>query len=253
MQYTFSPEVMGYVQFATGYKGGGINPHPVFIQDIVPFKAETLSSYEIGAKTQWFMNRLRLNVAVFVSDYRNLQVTIIAPDASDVITNTGHVRVKGFEAELDAEPVPALLFNASVGYLDYKTLELGALNGAPGSPTLTTKPAYVPDWKINLGVQYAIDLMKTGTLTPRLDWTWQSKVFNDPGNNPLAAQPAYGLVDARLTWIPPDSRWTVSLALQNALNKLYYINKFDDSNAFNTVTGQPGMPRTVFATVRRSF
>ncbi len=244
---------MTYVQYATGYKGGGINPHPVFVTQVAPFQAEHLISYEAGIKAQGFDNRLRMNAAVFDSEYRNLQITVIGAAGADIVLNAGHVRIKGVEGEFDAEPVSGLLFNASFGYLDYNIIDLGNAAGVPGAPVKGDKPAYVPDWKYNIGVQYRIDLMRAGSLTPRLDWTYQTRVFNDPGNNPLAMQPGYGLLDGRVTWDSPDGRWQTALQLQNLLNKVYYINMFDDSRAFNSVTGQPGRPRTVYFSVRRTF
>ncbi len=252
LQYSWTPQVMTYIQYATGYKGGGINPHPAAISEVVPFAAEHLASYEAGAKTQWFDNRLRLNAAAFLSDYRNLQITVVAADAADIVSNAGHVRITGLEGELEAEPAAGLLLNASFGYLHYHTVDLGAAAGVPGGPCLTCQPTYVPNWKYNVGVQYAIDLKRAGVLTPRLDWTFQTKVYNDPSNNPLLLQPGYGLLDARLTWDAPDGKWQVALKLQNALNKVYYVNMFDDLQGFNSVTGQPGWPVTELKPCRSS-
>ncbi len=253
LQYNWTPAFMTYLQFATGYKGGGINPHPAAISEVTPFAAESLSSYEIGAKSQWFNNRLRLNAAAFISDYRNLQITVVAADAADIVANAGHVKISGLEGELEAEPVAGLLWNASFGYLHYKTLDLGAAAGVAGGPCLKCQPAYVPNWKYNFGLQYRIDLMNGGVLTPRVDWTYQTRGFNDPSNDPLTLQPGYGLLDARVTWDSPDGRWQGAVVLKNALNKVYYVNMFDDLQGFNSVTGQPGWPRTVMATVRRTF
>ena len=253
LQYQWTPNVMTYVQYATGYKGGGINPHPVFIAQVAPFQAEHLTSYEAGAKTQWMDNRLRLNAAVFDSEYKNLQITVIGAAGADIVLNAGHVRITGVEGEASLEPTPALLMNGSFGYLDYNILDLGNAAGIPGAPVKGDKPAYVPTFKYNLGIQYRIDLKAAGALTPRVDWTYQTEVFNDPGNNPLARQPGYGLMDLGVTWDAPDGAWQTALTMQNVLNKVYYINMFDDSRAFNSVTGQPGRPRTIFFRVRRNF
>ena len=253
LQYQWTPDIMTYVQYATGYKGGGINPHPVFITDVQPFAEEDLTSYEIGAKTQWFDNRLRANLAGFISDYKDLQITVVAPNAADIVQNAGHIRISGIEGEFDAEPVEGLLMNASFGYLHYHTIDLGYAAGVPGGPTKTSKPAYIPTWKFNMGMQYAMPLQDAGTLTSRLDFTFQTKIYNDPSNNPLAKQGAYGLLDARVTWDSPDTNWEVAVQLKNALDKVYYVNMFDDSASVNAVTGQPGWPRTVMASVRRNF
>jgi iron complex outermembrane receptor protein len=61
------------------------------------------------------------------------------------------------------------------------------------------------------------------------------------------------LLDARLTWESPQREWQVAVALQNALDKVYYINKLDNTGSFGVVDGQPGMPRTVFMSLKRKF
>jgi iron complex outermembrane receptor protein len=253
LQYDWTSNVMTYAQYATGFKGGGINPHPVFASQAVPFKAETLSSYEVGAKTQWLDNRVRLNAAAFISNYTDLQITVIGPAGADIVQNAGHIRISGVEGELEASPAAGLLLNASFGYLHYHTIELGAAAGVVGGPTLDSKPPYIPTWKTNIGVQYGIRLPGGGALTPRVDWTYQTEVFNDPSNDPLARQPAYGLLDTRLTWDASDQRWQAALMIQNALDKVYYINKYDNSGSFGVVDGQPGLPRTLFFTIKRKF
>ncbi len=253
IQYDWTPGLMTYVQFATGFKGGGINPHPVFADQAVPFKAEKLTSYEVGAKTQWFENRLRFNTAVFISDYKDLQITVIGPAGADIVQNAGHIRISGVEGEIEAEPARHLLLNGSFGYLNYHTIDLGAAAGVPGGPTTNSMPPYIPRWKFNAGAQYAIDLPGDGTVTPRVDFTYQTKVYNDPSNDPLALQPAYGLLDARLTWDSPQRAWELALLVQNALDKVYYINKYDNAASFGVVDGQPGLPRTAFFTIKRKF
>jgi len=253
LQYQWTPELMTYVQYATGFKGGGINPHPVYASQVVPFKAETLASFEVGIKSQWFDNRVRVNGALFDSNYRDLQITVIGAAGADIIQNAGKVRIMGAEGEAQAEPVPKFVFSASFGYLYYHTIELGSAANVPGGPTLDTAPPYIPTWKFNVGVQYGLTLPGLGEFTPRLDWTYQTRVFNDPSNNPLAEQAAYGLLSARLTWDTPFKGWQAALEIQNALDKVYYINKYDDLASFNVVDGQPGMPRTAFVSVKKSF
>jgi iron complex outermembrane receptor protein len=225
----------------------------VYASQAVPFRAEKVTSYEAGAKTQWLDNRVRLNAAAFLSNYKDLQITVIGPAGADIVQNAGHIRISGVEGEFAAEPVARMLLNGSFGYLNYHTVDLGSAAGVAGGPTLTTKPAYVPTWKFNVGAQYAIDLAGGSVLTPRVDWTYQTEVFNDPSNDPLARQPAYGLLDARVTWDTPDRHWQVAVLVQNALNKVYYVNMYDDSGSFGVVDGQPGWPRTALFTIKRKF
>lgn len=251
LQYQWTPNIMTYAQFATGYKGGGINPHPVYASQVEPFKDETLDSYEIGAKTQWFDNRLRANITGFISESHNLQITVIGAAGADIVKNAKHVEISGVEGEFDAEPVPGLVLNSSVSYLNYDYLDLGTASGFPGAPGLSDRPPYIPTWKYSLGIQYAIDMGDAGILTPRVDWSWKSDFYNDPSNDPRARQAGYGLMDMRVTYDTPDDVWEAALEVKNALNKVYYVNMYDDLGSFNTLDGQPGRPRTVFFTLKR--
>ena len=63
VQYQWTDTLMSYVQYATGFKGGGVSPRPFSAAQAVPFDPEELESYEIGVKTDLFDRRMRLNVA----------------------------------------------------------------------------------------------------------------------------------------------------------------------------------------------
>src|SRR5690606_36394736 len=41
-QYRWSDSLMTYAQFSTGFKGGGVNPRPYFIEQVQPFEMETI-------------------------------------------------------------------------------------------------------------------------------------------------------------------------------------------------------------------
>ncbi|MCC6201993.1 MAG: TonB-dependent receptor, partial [Gammaproteobacteria bacterium] len=67
LDYRWNDSVMTYVQVATGYKGGGVNPRPFVLAQLLPFNSEELLSYEVGFKTMLFDRRMRFNGAVFVN------------------------------------------------------------------------------------------------------------------------------------------------------------------------------------------
>ncbi len=114
---------MTYATVSTGYKGGGVNPRPSTLSEILPFKPEDLTAYEIGSKTQWFDNRLRLNGDFFVSDYKDLQTAYVGPGApGSVILNTGHVIIYGTELTAAATPFPGLQIDSTASWLHNKTV-----------------------------------------------------------------------------------------------------------------------------------
>jgi iron complex outermembrane receptor protein len=67
---------MTYAQIATGFKGGGVNPRPFFVQQAVPFNPEKLTAYEAGFKSDLLDRHLRVNGAVFLNKYKDIQLTV---------------------------------------------------------------------------------------------------------------------------------------------------------------------------------
>lgn len=257
MQYQWTKDFMSYVSYATGFKGPGINPRPQAAIFATPFAEEDLKSYEVGTKIQSFDNRLRTNLAAFLSDYTNLQLSIpvnIGGVPGSTISNAGKVRITGFEVELQAEPAIGLFLDASLAYLKYDIRELGAAANVPGSIAKGYMAPYVPEWKGSLGVQYAYALgASAGALTPRLDYSYQSKSFADPNNNPYSEIPAYGVLDFHLSYDTASSDWQARLDVSNVTNKFYWANVYSQYNAGGMVVGRPSLPRTWFVTVKRSF
>ena len=260
LQYQWTPDLMSYVSFSTGYKMGGINPKPVQATDIKPFSAEKLSAYEIGTKTEWFDHHLVLNVDGYVSDYRQIQLSEFLPpplgDGGTIVVNAGHVRIEGVEADFEARPLPGVQFDGGASYLNYQFLSLGDAAGQVGGPTLESTAPYVPRWQLSLGAQYTELLGAGGSLTARLDGSYRSLVYFDLANTQAAAQSGYGLANARLAWSDRENLWTAALEVSNLTNKLYYLTKTPTLNtdgSVYSVSGTPGMPRTAFVTVERHF
>ncbi|RYE66741.1 MAG: TonB-dependent receptor, partial [Oxalobacteraceae bacterium] len=92
-----------------------------------------------------------------------------------------------------------------------------------------------------------------GTLTPRLDWSYQSS--RAPSTRTTAwNQPAYSIVNARLTYDMPESGFAISAGVTNLFDKLYYENFFilQDSGQSN-VQGQPAAPRQWYLQLKKTF
>ena len=256
-QYKFTPGLMAYATVATGFKGPGVNPRPSSAAELLPFGEEDLRSYEVGLKSELFDRKLRLSVDAYQSDYTNLQLTVtrVLPSGvpGSITANAGKARIRGFEGEFTAEPVRNLEFNASVGYIDFRYLDLGDAANQPGGPCLSCTTPFVPKWSFNAGAQYKVDLGDYGALTPRLDYSYKSKVYSDSSNYEPGAIPGYGLWNARVAYDSPKKDWELAVQVQNLANKYYFVNKFQGYFALGTLVGQPARPRTVLATLKYNF
>jgi iron complex outermembrane recepter protein len=254
VDYRWSPDIMTYAQVSTGFKGGGVNPRPFTADQVNPFGPETLTAYEVGLKSDLFAHTVRLNLSAFFNQYDKIQLTALACPTAPCAQpfNAGDAEVKGAELELTVKPIAALLVDASASYLDF---EYKSLSPNTAGITLGMITPYTPKQKYSAGAQYEFVLGSAGSLTPRVDWSHQSKMYTNPVNGPTNLVNGYGLLNARLTWRDSNDTWEAALFATNLTNKFYYLNKFDlgVGPPFFVVNGQPGAPREWGVTLKRKF
>lgn len=273
LTYKWTDDFMTYAQVSTGFKGGGVNPRPFYGIQAFSFDPETTTAYELGAKSQLFNNSVRLNGALFFNKYKDIQESVNDCTAKVVslggdpglgvpclaIVNAGDADVKGAELELEWFPIEALQLDGSVSYLKFKFTRIDPAvaydpvtnpNGLePGDVT-----PFSPKKKASLGIQYAIDLGSAGSVTPRVDASYQDRIYTDASNTTDGAIDSYTLVNSSVTWRGADKDWQMAFEGKNLTDKLYYLNRVNAvSSGGGTTYATPGLPRTYMFTVKRSF
>jgi len=143
VSYKVTPDTLAYAKIATGYVAGGL-------LSAIPYKPESLTSYEAGLKSQLFGNKLRANFAAFYSDYKDLQVQTFTGGVQR-FENAGKARIWGLEGEFEAVPVEGLNLVANFGYTNFKYREY--LQGGVNVASIV-RPIYTPKWNVRLGGQY---------------------------------------------------------------------------------------------------
>ncbi|HWW65667.1 MAG TPA: TonB-dependent receptor [Sphingomonadaceae bacterium] len=266
-QYQFTETVMAYAQFATGFKGGGINPRPYFPSQVQSFGPETVNAYEVGLKTELFDRRARVNISAFFNDYKDIQLGLLScpqynptPPGPGVPglpcalpANAGDAHVKGFEVETSLRPTDGLLIDGSLSYLDFEYQRIDPAASGPGGVQLDYVTPYSAKWKWSAGIQYVIDLGGSGSLTPRFDAAYTSSVYTNAANAESNRVPAYTLANARLTWQNAGKDLAIAAEVTNLFDKYYYLNNFDLAASAGYVTSQPGRPREWALTVTKHF
>ena len=251
-QYRWSDEVMTYAQYSTGFKGGGISPRPFVPSQAQPFNPEKLRSSEIGAKTDFFDRKLRLNTAVFYSKYQDLQLGLqLCPGAPcGQIANAGDATIKGLEVEATFHPVAGLTIDGSYSYINFK---YDSLSAQVTSYQLSYVAPFMPKQKYSAGAQYEIVVGEHGLLIPRVDFSYQGGLYTNGNNQPNNYIEAYSLMNARLTWKATGGKWESALEVTNIGNKWYLLSKGDAYTGAGNVDGQPGRPREWALSVKRKF
>jgi iron complex outermembrane receptor protein len=279
--YRFNPAVMAYVSAGTGYKAGGVGPRPFNAQQAQPFGPETVTSYEIGLKTDLFDRRMRFNVAGFYNDFKDAQIVLLScpqyggPGPCALPQNAGNAHVWGVEGEIFAVPVGGLQFDLSGSYLhwDWQCVNPEVvMTVEPGQPTACTSDPAVIDLLAttpigfiqkqgHVGVQYEFAFANGATLTPRFDAAYQGPQ-NGSNTRPAPGSPSeiYGRVggftvaNANLTLANAKKDLELQLQATNLFNHYYFYSKFDLTGAGSgTITGSPGPPFGWSLTVRKKF
>lgn len=234
IDYDFNEDVFGYFSFSQGFKSGGwttrllvpevdiVNGAPV-PGDAPGFDEEEADAFELGIKSRFLDNRVQLNLAVFYTDYSNIQITV-QRGISPTFENGGEGEVTGFEGEFQAYLSDNFVLTGSIGILDAKYTKL------PAETVLTLDSKFVntPDFSAHLGGDYTIPFRSNGSLTLHADYTHNSRVENDNENNPLFSQPSVDLVNVSAVYEAPSGRWQIALGGHNITNKRYVVSAFQN-------------------------
>ena len=220
LSWQVTPGNMLYAGASRGFKSGGLNGRPQG-DHIEPFDPEFVWAYEVGGKSTWLNDRLRLNAAAFHSDYDGIQFLVGEEGQLSFLTeNAGDGHIDGFEVEAEAQPVSGLVLTAGVGHLSARLDQVA--DGVPVDFVGHRLPA-APSWSYNLGAQYARPAGR-GFMIARADWSYRSFVYSNIENTPTLAQQAHGKVNARLSWTPPSNRWEIALHGSNLTDEAVIEN-----------------------------
>jgi iron complex outermembrane receptor protein len=251
----FTDNTMLYAQASRGFKSGGYNirANTVLVPESAePFKDETAIAYEAGAKTQWLQGRLTLDAAVFHTDYRNIQLSVLTPYDSDGngskdllygdFRNAGAGTIEGAELELAARTGSRFRWLGHVGYLETKYDEYRSKGVDIADEQRFTN---APRWTAGASAIADIPLRWGGWLLARVDGNYQSKVYPTTDLSEAIAQDGYTLWNASLTWRSPQQNWQVALGGQNLGDKAYRVTGYAFPPPIGITTGYYGAPRTV--------
>jgi iron complex outermembrane receptor protein len=259
VQYQVIPELMAYGQVSSGFKGGGYNPRPFSQAQALPHDPENLIAYELGIKTDLLNKRVRINLAGFFNQYNDIVVTATQcpPYAMPIAPcflplNAGTANIVGGELETLITPVTGLGINGSLSYLNFKYQSISPIGASSGITTDMTAP-YAPAWEGSLGAQYEAVIRSAGSITPRLDFSYQDFFYTTPTNTSFSRVDAHALLNGRLWWTSTDKLWLAALEVTNITGLVYYYNIRDDRGSSYTVQGQPAPPRMWAVTLRRNF
>jgi len=247
--YRFSSSVLGYAKLSKGYRAGGLNLRGSgSIETFADFEPETVLSYEVGLKSDLYDRRIRLNAALFYSDYEDIQRSILIGTSTGgvatAVQNAAEGAVHGAELEIQALATERLRLAASLGYThaEYDQYQSGTTDKSDEPFPFT------PEWSGSISADYTVPL-GFGSLNGRADYSFQSEsVVASAGINasvlPIQTQGDYGLLNARLTATIDKLGLEIAAFARNLLDKEYKVSTVELITAgIGLVEGQYGPPR----------
>jgi iron complex outermembrane receptor protein len=249
-QFDFTDNLRGYVRVASGFRSGGFNGNVTSQVAVNVVQPETLTDYEVGLKSEWFDNRLTVNVSAFIYDYKNIQVNVqgsLNGQSATTLRNAANGRISGVELEILARPTSRLTIRANGGWLieaeytDFLTQVL--VNNVPTIVDASgNQIARAPRLTGTLDAEYALPLTDGHELLIGADVNYRSHIYFNAvaQTDPLQEQDAYALVNARLAWRADNGRWTLGAYVQNLTNHRYvHNNNVPRNGAYSLSLGPP--------------
>jgi len=259
VRYQWTPDIMTYASWSRGFRSGGINnlfQATLPKNGITPFNLETLVSYEIGARTSWFDDRLTANVSSFWSEYSDIQATfnVTVGGSGRFFTNVGDGEIEGGEAELAFAPIKALSFRANVGWIDAHYTKLNAVGGSITGISLTQPFARTPELSYSLGARYEHDMADGGSVAYSINYGWKDDQLSTAQSTNSQLLPAYGLLSSRLQF-NASKDWHVAMFCANCTDERYLVGgiNFLGTAAFGARFIEYGDPRRVGVEVGMNF
>jgi iron complex outermembrane receptor protein len=242
LDFHLSDDVLAYVSYNRGVKGGGFTAplFPITIGDtsILEFKPEKLSSYEVGVKSEFLDHTLRVNSAAYFYDYHDYQALIYTVSLNQVIRNAD-AKHKGLETDVTWQPNASWRFGFGGSYVDAYVENVDSRGtGIPGNYI----PPNAPRWSANALARYTLPL-GPGSLSAQLDGNYMSHFWFNLTELPVVAQGGYGIGNARLFWTPESAKYEVGASVENLTDKHYGVMGFDNTGVNGLAQLYPGNPR----------
>ncbi|MEO7786437.1 MAG: TonB-dependent receptor [Sphingomicrobium sp.] len=208
-----------YGSWSRGYQAGAFQGFEFVsaVRSNTPVAPAVVDTTEFGLKTEWFDRRLRLNLAIFQSDYSNIPASIINANNSFTIV-TNNVRIKGAELELSAVPLPGWTIYGSGSLLDNKyTKSVLAASFVPGENGRNYLK-FSPKSMGNIGTEYR---WKAGNVEPFFggQLTYSGRYFFNGVNTPFGVQDSFVLLDAQAGL--DFKHWSLVGGVKNLTDKIW--------------------------------
>jgi len=248
--YQFTNDVMAYVSAASGFKSGGWGTLPANkLAAETPYDEETAVNFEVGVKSMLLDNTLRLNAAVFKTDYQDLQVATNLPSCDTTIcpvgtVNAGEADIQGIEVEFEWGITEEFSLQGNYAYLDTEYSKFDS----PGLiPFEGNKLRNAPQNAYNLVALYETHLNSGAELSYRAEYLFKGETEQEIQNYDVSRKGEYSITNFRAGYTSAGSEWEVAAWVKNAGDEEYLAHSYYQGGFGGLYI--PAMPRTLGVSV----
>jgi iron complex outermembrane recepter protein len=233
LKYFATDDVMFYGTYSKGYKAGGINLDP----RQQPYEPETNKMGELGVKSTLADGRLRVNAAVFYSDYDGIQLSSLTavgtpPALLPNTLNAAPAEIYGGELEVTGR-LNALEFNLGISSLHSEFTEDALLTDSQTNTNRLvpegSRVPFAPDMTVTAGVQYDLHA-GSWTLTPRVQLSYTDEQLSTPFAYPATTVPSRAVTDVRLSADASESLHLEAF-VTNVFDRTYIAAQVQDASS----------------------
>ena len=283
LQYDLNSTDMIYASYTTGFKSGGFDvranahPNPLVNNSInatpvdhdndpntprIPqntpitgtfeFEDEEVTNYELGGKFTLAGGAAEVNIALFRSEFSDMQTSQFDGGVSFNVTNAAEAIVQGLEIDGRWALTDTILVRGGAAYLDFEydkfpnsQCYFGQTdNIAPFNDNFCDasgeRREFTPEYQGNLGIDHTFSFASGGLqLNSTLDLIFSDEYLTTPSLDPKLKQDAFMKVNARIALSDADNIWELALIGKNLTdeNVVTYANGLPVASILTDRTG----------------
>ena len=262
--YDLTPEVNVYATYSTGYRAGGANDRS---SNFAAFGPESVNAYEIGAKTDLFDRRVRLNVAGYIMPRKGTQIDFDHVDTNTFLPGTnipnptfnlhtedtanapGTSKIRGLEADLTVRPFVGVTLGGSYAYT-FTEIPLTPNPQLPGNPLTQVFVVFTPKNAVSGYAEFEtpVDISESSMVRFHIDANYADPVYSFQSENVLTDKSFTVNANIALAGIQLNTlgqELKVSLYARNLFDKAFVYRRSNANNAVLGAYGNLNPPRTV--------
>ncbi len=223
LNYQANKDLLFYTSYTEGFKAGGYNSLASTPEALnTPFDMQIMDAYEAGIKSEWWNNRLRINIAGFYNEYSSLQQQSV-DEFGSFVTENYDAEHKGIELELYVRLSSSLNLWANGVSQDGEYTGV-SINGVETTSGLVgNKMTNVFEYQYAAGLDFTKDI-GNGTLMLGTNINRRGDYFSTADNSSTGHIAPVTLIDAYASYTV--DRWKLTLSGKNLGNEKYAFTGF---------------------------